>query len=278
MVDPDGAEADKPQEQFSVQLSVADATLVAVVRGPGRGRAPRPAAAGAAGPGRVRRSSRSSWTCPPRTWIGDRPAVSPTVTRDGDRTVLVDGLAHGRARRSSTSRRAGRCPTPSARLSPTPVPFSCRLPAGVGDRRRRSGRGRRDAVPWPAIPPTFRSCRRCRATCCWSNAAPSSSPCAPPDPGPASRHAPARVATNWRASRYKLARESTRTDASAALHQPGDAEPHHDERAEPGCDSRAEHVDSSVHPHLSRYRHDRCDAVRRRACSVPGPGSPVRSA
>ena len=95
---PDGAEADKPQEEFSVPLTGVERDAGRGVRRPGGRRAARPSAAGGArplghpgGPRRPRRPRRG-----PGSAAGRRRG-----RRDHGRRprVLVDGLAHRRAER-----------------------------------------------------------------------------------------------------------------------------------------------------------------------------------
>ena len=74
---PDGAEADKPQEEFSVPEAsgtVSNATLVAVSDDRGR-RAARPSAAGGARPLGHPGGPPSASTSPPRTWLGRLPTA-----------------------------------------------------------------------------------------------------------------------------------------------------------------------------------------------------------
>jgi hypothetical protein len=90
VVDPDGAEADKPQEQFSVQLPVADATLVAVSEDR--------VAVALPDPPRLQLRDGQGATIEsvvldvPATDLDRRPPGGvATVTRDGDRTYWWTG-------------------------------------------------------------------------------------------------------------------------------------------------------------------------------------------
>ena len=71
---PDGAEADKPQEEFSVPLTVSNATLVAVSDDRVAVALPDPRG------WRCSTARASGWassasTSPPRTWLGRRPTA-----------------------------------------------------------------------------------------------------------------------------------------------------------------------------------------------------------
>ena len=170
---PDGAEADKPQEEFSVPLAASNATLIAASEDRVAVALPEPSAARGARP--VRHPGglvgldvpAADLAAPP---VGGVPAVTTDDDRvywwTGSRTVALDGLDL----------------TPSWILPDTLGPavgygggLVAPVPAGVAV-VSHIGRVTR-TLPVARDDPRPRWSRPCRARCCWSSAAPPWWPC-----------------------------------------------------------------------------------------------------
>ena len=183
---PDGAEADKPQEEFSVPLTVSNATLVAV--------SDDRVAVALPDPPRLEVLDRSGIRVGlvgldvPAADLARPPADGvAAVTTDDDRVYWWTG--------SQTVALDALDLTPDWTLPDTLGPavgyageLLVPVPAGVAVLAADTGPGHRHPPRSPRRPPRRRCSRPCRARCCWNSAAPNSSPCA-------RRPEPARVRT-----------------------------------------------------------------------------------
>ena len=265
---PDGAEAGKPQEEFSVPLSVSNATLVAVSEDR--------VAVALPDPPRLEVLDRSGAQVGlvglnvPAADVVLLPATGvPAVTGDdahvywwtGSCTVALDSLDL----------------TPDWTLPDTlgpAVDYANGRPgaglAGLAVVTADTGRTER-TLPVARSFNVAGGHRRCRARCCWNSAAPTSWPCARL-PDPASRHVQPRVGTSCPPGPAPPRR------AQRSSEQPDQCQAADEHCAECQGGQRSDTVRPSVRPHLRRHGEPRPRRGGRRACRLPGPGRPMRSA
>ena len=168
---PDGAEADKPQEEFSVPLTASNATLVAA--------SDDRVAVALPDPPRLEVLDRSGIRVGlvgldvPAADLARPPAVGgvPAVTTDDDRVYWWTGSRHGRAERPRPHAPTGSLPDTLGPAVGYAGELVVPVPAGVAVLAADTGRVDRDPAR-PRDDPRAPVSRPCRARCCWNSAAP----------------------------------------------------------------------------------------------------------